>query len=319
MAMGLVLILTNSCSKQTDQGQQAQPPVLATVDLTNIKQTTANSGGDIASDGGATITARGVCWSTTQNPTIADSKTSDGTGTGTFTSAITGLTATTNYYVRAYATNSIATSYGNKLMFKTYTGTLSDNDGNVYNTETIGTQTWMAENMKSTKYRNGDFIGTTASATLDITSETTPKYQWAYEGNEDKETIYGRLYTWYAVTDSRSVCPTGWHMPSDAEWGTLINYSGGENAGDKLKETGIKHWLSPNTGATNESGFTALPSGMRYSNGTFNEFGSYGNWWSNTEHSLKDADGFGTGYTVDIVYSFFMSKYNAYAVRCLKD
>jgi uncharacterized protein (TIGR02145 family) len=318
----LVLILTNSCKKQTDQGQQEQPPVLVTVDLTGIKQTTANSGGNIASDGGATVTARGVCWSITQNPTTADTKTTDGTGTGTFISVITGLIPTTTYYVRAYATNSAATSYGEELSFKTYTGTVADIDGNIYNTETIGTQTWMAENLKTTKYSNGDLIGTTASATLDITSESTPKYQWIYDGNQTNLDTYGRLYTWYAVTDSRSVCPTGWHMPSDPEWGTLINYLGGASAGDKLKETGIKHWLSPNTGATNESGFTALPSGMRYNDGTngiFKEFGGYGNWWSTTEHSLTDANGFGTGYTFDDVYSFTQSKYNAYAVRCLKD
>lgn len=144
----------------------------------------------------------------------------------------------------------------------------------------------------------------------------------AYDGDESNAAIYGRLYTWYAVTDSRSVCPTGWHVPTDAEWHTLINYSGGANAGDNLRETGVKHWLSPNTGATNETGFTALPSGMRYNDGTngiFKEFGGYGNWWSTTEHNLTDADGFGTGYTFDDVYSFLQSKYNAYAVRCLKD
>jgi uncharacterized protein (TIGR02145 family) len=318
----LVLILTNSCKKQTDQGQQEQPPVLVTVDLSGIKPTTANSGGDIASDGGATVTARGVCWSTTQNPTTADTKTTDGTGTGFFISVITGLIPTTTYYVRAYATNSAATSYGKELSFKTYTGTIPDVDGNVYNTETIGTQIWMAENLKTTKYGNGDLIGTTTSATLDITGESTPKYQWIYDGNQNNLDTYGRLYTWYAVTDSRGVCPTGWHLPSDAEWNTLINYSGGANAGDKLKETGTIHWLSPNTGATNETGFTALPSGMRYNDGTngiFKEFGSYGDWWSTTEHSLTDADGFYTGYTLDDVSGFTQSKYNAYAVRCLKD
>jgi uncharacterized protein (TIGR02145 family) len=322
LVIGLIIILTSSCKKQTDQGQQGQPPALATGDMTNIKQTTANCAVIITSDGGTTVTARGVCWSTTQNPTIADSKTTDGTGTGTFTSAITGLTATTTYYVKAYATNSIATSYGNKLAFKTYTGTVPDVDGNVYNTETIGTQTWMVENLKTTKYFNGNLIGTTASATLDITSESTPKYQWIYDGNQTNLDTYGRLYTWYAVTDSRSVCPTGWHMPSYSEWNALISYSGVAIAGDKIKETGTKHWLSSNTGATNETGFTALPSGMRYNDGTngiFKEFGSYGNWWSTTEHGLTDATVFGTGYAFHDVYNSNQSKSNAYAVRCLKD
>jgi uncharacterized protein (TIGR02145 family) len=319
ISLGLILILTNSCKKQTDPEQQAIEPVLATVDLTSIKQTTANVGVNITSDGGAAVTARGVCWSTAQHPTIADSKTIDGTGTGTFTSAITGLTATTTYYVKAYATNSVATSYGNELIFKTFTGTVIDVESNVYNTITIGTQTWMAENMKTTRYSNGDLIGTTANLTEDITGESTPKYQWIFNGNQTNLDTYGRLYTWYAVTDSRAVCPTGWHMPSDAEWDILINYSGGANAGDKLKENGTKHWSSPNTGATNETGFTALPSGMRYNNGTFTEFGSNGNWWSTTEHNLTDADGFGTENDYDLAYSFSKSKSNAYAVRCLKD
>jgi len=113
--MGLELILTTSCKKQKDQ---RQPPVLATVIVSSITPNTANSGGNITSDGGATITARGVCWSTVQNPTIADTKTTDGTGAGTFTSAITGLTATTNYNVKAYATNNAGTSYGNELLLK---------------------------------------------------------------------------------------------------------------------------------------------------------------------------------------------------------
>src|SRR5688500_14669040 len=117
--------------------------------------------------------------------------------------------------------------------------TVTDIEGNVYHTVTIGTQVWMAENLKTTKYRNGDLIGTTIPATLDISSESAPKYQWAYNGEESIVATYGRLYTWYAVTDSRNVCPTGWHVPSDAEWTTLTTYLGGESvAGDKLKENG---------------------------------------------------------------------------------
>jgi uncharacterized protein (TIGR02145 family) len=314
----LLLILNISCKKASDQGQPAQAPALATGDLTNIKQTTANCGVIITSDGGAQITARGVSWSTTQNPTLNDSKTIDGTGTGTFTSALTGLTATTTYYLKAYATNSISTSYGNEVHFKTYTGIVTDIDGNVYDTETIGTQTWMAENMKTTKYNNGDLIGTTTPATLDISGQSTPEYQWVFDGNATNADTYGRLYTWYAVTDSRGICPTGWHMPANTEWGTLVNYLG-TGSGNKLREIGVKHWLSPNSGATNETGFGALPSGMRVNDGTFREFGGYGNWWSKTERSLTDADGYGTGNIYDEVYSFVQSKSNAYAVRCLAD
>jgi len=138
--------------------------------------------------------------------------------------------------------------------------TVTDVDGNVYHTVEIGTQVWMVENLKTTKYRNGDLIGTTTPATLDISSEATPKYQWAFEGNESNVNTYGRLYTWWAVTDIRGVCPTGWHVPTEDDWITLTTYLGGEDvAGGKLKEAGTTHWWAPNEGATNSSGFTALP------------------------------------------------------------
>ena len=162
--------------------------------------------------------------------------------------------------------------------------TVTDIDGNVYKTVSIGTQVWMKENLKVTRYSNGDIIGTTTPATLNVSGESGPKYEWAYNGDEDNVAVYGRLYTWFAVTDSRSVCPTGWHIPSDSEWTTLTTYLGGfKIAGGKLKETGHSHWQSPNTGATNETGFTALPGSYRSINGEFSHFGIYGGWWSSSE------------------------------------
>ena len=100
--------------------------------------------------------------------------------------------------------------------------TVTDIDGNVYHTITIGNQTWMAENLKTTKYRNGDAIGTT-TASKDTSTKSTPKYQWAYGGNEANVAKYGRLYTWYAATDTRNIAPAGWHVPTDAEWSILKN------------------------------------------------------------------------------------------------
>jgi uncharacterized protein (TIGR02145 family) len=317
LVMGIVLLLTSSCKKQTDQGTS---PVLITKILSALKPTTVNGGGNITDAGGATITARGVCWSTTQNPTIADSKTSDGTGTGSFTSIITGLTATTTYYVKAYATNSAGTGYGNEMSFKTFTGEVSDADGNVYNTMTIGTQTWMAENMKTTKYLNGDLIGTTSSPTLDITSESTPKYQWTYSGDPNNADAYGRLYTWYAIMDARKTCPAGWHLPSDTDWQALAAFLGGEgSAGGELKEVGLTHWQSPNREATNETGFGALPSGYRSMDGTYGEIYQYSPWWSTTEVSLTDSKFWATGYLDGTMFSGHYSKDYGYAVRCLKD
>jgi len=198
--------------------------------------------------------------------------------------------------------------------------TVTDIDGNTYRTVVIGTQTWMVGNLKTTRYRNGDSICTTNPATLDINPEVEPKYQWSYNGDESNVSTYGRLYTWYAVTDSRNVCPTGWHLPTDEEWTTLTTFLGGESvAGGKIKETGITHWPSSNTEATNESGFTALPSGYRDLNGEFSFIHSFGYWWSSTESTTIYAQ-------LRFVYSSFSNVYNGgsykqngFSVRCLQD
>jgi uncharacterized protein (TIGR02145 family) len=158
-------------------------------------------------------------------------------------------------------------------------GTMTDQDGNEYKTIVIGTQTWMAENLRTTKYRDGTAIPNITDKTA-WEALTTGAY-CNYNNTTSADTIatYGRLYNWYAATDSRNIAPAGWHVPTDAEWETLIYYLGGFRvAGGKMKETGTTHWISPNTGATNESGFTALPSGLRlgYIYGTFdNTFGVY--------------------------------------------
>ncbi|MGD0340092.1 MAG: FISUMP domain-containing protein [Bacteroidales bacterium] len=160
----------------------------------------------------------------------------------------------------------------------------TDADNNNYPVVKIGTQVWMAENLKTTKYSTGDLIGTTTPATLDISGLSAPKYQWAPAGDESNVTTYGRLYTWYSTTDNRNVCPTGWHVPTDAEWNVLETYLGGMSiAGAKLKETGTANWAVPNTGATNEIGFTALPAGIRYLNGPFSNLINSGYWWCSTD------------------------------------
>lgn len=215
------------------------------------------------------------------------------------------------------------------------TDIITDKDGNVYTSVTIGTQVWMVENLKTTKYRNGDLIGTTTTPTLNITGESTPKYQWAYDGNENNVAEYGRLYTWYVVTDSRNVCPTGWHVPTDAEWKTLTDYL--ENNGYGYEGSGIdiakslaakSGWTASATAGTvgndqasnNSSGFTALPGGNRYSSGPFGGVGEYGLWRSSTEY------GAGSSYTRVIRYennyverSEIAVKENGFSVRCVKD
>lgn len=198
--------------------------------------------------------------------------------------------------------------------------TVTDIDGNVYKTVKIGNQLWMAENLKTTRYRNGDLIGTTTPATLDISDQTTPKYQWAYAGNEDSVAIYGRLYTWYTITDSRNICPSEWHVITDAEWTTLANYFGGQStAGAKLKETGSSHWINTSTIVINSSGFTALPGGGRGSKGAFGGIGCYGAWWSSTESNDSTARYWNVYYNSNSLNKTNYHKNSGFSVRCVRD
>jgi uncharacterized protein (TIGR02145 family) len=248
------------------------------------------------------------------------SKTVDGSGTGSFTSAITDLQPGTTYYVRAYATNSIGTSYGEQQSFTTLatSGTVTDIDGNVYHFITIGTQTWMVESLKTTRYRDGTSI-----------PNVTDVSQWSnlqtgaycdYNNTSSNSITYGRLYNWYAFSNSRNIAPAGWHIPTDAEWTTLTDYLGGESvAGGKLKESGTTHWSSPNTSATNESGFTALPGGFRDVNGTFYNIGSHDYWWSASEYSSTTVWYRNVYYDNSIAYRRSYSKSAGFSVRCLRD
>ena len=309
-------------------------PTVTTTAVTAIAQNTATSGGNVTSDGGATVTARGVCWGTSANPTIDSSKTTNGTGTSSFTSSLTGLAENTTYYLRAYATNSSGTSYGNEISFKTLAnaggiifnpdltyGTMTDIEGNEYKTIAIGTQTWMAENLKTTKYRNGDpipnVIDNAAWAAL-----ATGAFCWYNNDAATYKATYGALYNWYAVADIRNIAPTGWHVPTNAEWTTLTDYLGGEGiAGGKLKESGSSHWYSPNYGATNITGFTALPGGYRYDSVGIFYYVEYNvHWWTSTARNASFAwyrALYYNGSNVDR-YSDFHEPYG-FSVRCVRD
>jgi uncharacterized protein (TIGR02145 family) len=302
------------CLKDGNQGT-AILPTLTTTSVSSITTSTATSGGYISADGGAAVTARGVCWSTTANPTISlSTKTLNGTGTGTFTSSIIGMNPNTTYYVKAYATNSAGTAYGTQLSFTTtvQSGTVTDTEGNIYNTVTIGTQTWMKENLKTTKYNDGTAIPLVTNGW----GTYTPAYCWYVNDAATYKATYGALYNWYTVNTGK-LCPDGWHVPSDAEWTTLINFLVGY--GGKLKETGTAHWLSPNTGATNETGFTALPGGYRYFNGSFSYVGSNGYWWSSTEEYQYYALYRYMSYNNDMVISSNYNKQSGFSVRCVRN
>jgi uncharacterized protein (TIGR02145 family) len=476
-------------------------PSVVTKSPETILANSANIGGIVTSDGGAPVTERGVCWSTEPNPVIANYFTSDGVGVGVYQSSMTGLTPGMTYFVRAYATNSFGTAYGNEVSFTTsladtinaiapggelirnsgfeifkegsdttstslkdiafwnidelaanlnggrwgtaglrtatlsskdttlyqviktigayeatytlsfsarsswnsqairsifsvsesdstlrtaidvkddtfaidvpnninttttqvytrvfvipansaYVGkklviefdnipfddgtdngwaeidnvslieaVVSDIDGNIYSSIVIGTQTWMAENLKTTKLRDGSTIplvtDNAAWAAL-----LTPGYRWFNNDEASYKATYGAMYNWSAVNTGK-LCPVGWHVPSINEWTILTDYLGGVSvAAGKLKESGISHWSSPNIGATNETGFTALPGGRVTDNGIFDCFGDYGLWWSSSEGTANDAwhlvlqnsSGSAGGYTYSVQ--------GGVSVRCLKN
>jgi uncharacterized protein (TIGR02145 family) len=273
----------------------ADPGILATLTTTAVSaiaETTAISGGNISNDGGTLITQRGVCCSTSPSPTTANTTIISGSGTGSFTSNLTSLTANTTYYVRAYATNSAGTAYGNEMSFTTTVGGggIVTNpgagvtfDGYTYSSIVLGNgQEWMAENLRSISYANGDPIPNVTDNTLwqILTTGACSHYN---NDSSQYENPYGKLYNWYTVADPRNVCPTGWHVPSDAEWTVLSDYLGGPGiAGGKMKSTGTAYWLTPNGEATNESGFSGLPGGHRYGDGAFQRIGELGFWWSST-------------------------------------
>ena len=159
---------------------------------------------------------------------------------------------------------------------------VTDGDGNIYSTITIGSQVWLDENLKATKYNDGTSIPNVTDNTT--WSGTTSGAYCDYSNTPAVSAIYGRLYNWYVVASAKNICPTGWHVPLDTEWTTLITFLGGESVlGGKLKEILTTHWLTPNTSATNETGFTGLPGGYRSDTGDFGLLENTGFFWSSTE------------------------------------
>lgn len=198
------------------------------------------------------------------------------------------------------------------------TATVTDFDGNFYHTVTIGTQVWLKENLKVTHYRNGDSI-----------QEITDQNNWYYlntgaycnyQNIATNSDTYGRLYNWFAVNDSRNICPDGWHIPTVAEWETLITYLGDSAlAGGEMKEAGTQHWLTPNTGATNNSGFTALPAGSRSTNGFFYQIYMLTVWWSSTELNSTNAHCYMILFNESYINRPEYYKQAGCSVRCIKD
>jgi len=220
-----------------------------------------------------------------------------------------------------------------KLMTQMAGGSVTDYDGNIYNTVKIGNQVWMAENLRVTHYPNGNTIANITDNTnwADLADNNTSAALCFYNNNANNEAItYGALYTYAAAIannwnydnkDGQGICPDGWHLPTDAEWTTLANYLGGTDiAGGKMKEKGTYHWVSPNTDATNESGFTTLPAGLRDRHtGVFQYLTNYGYWWSSTENNSISAYTRALSYNAANLTSHADDKSFGFAIRCVKD
>ena len=200
-------------------------------------------------------------------------------------------------------------------------GNMTDQEGNEYKTIVIGNQEWMAENLKTSIYRNGEAIATNLSNAEWENTINTQIGAWAFYNNDSLyDCPYGKLYNWFAVADPRHVCPTGWHEPTDGEWTILIEYLGGGSvAGGKMKSTGTQYWFEPNQDATNESGFSALSGGNRFVNGDFDEFGYYGEYWSSSEGGPFGAWQRTVDYNSGVAYQGNGSLQGGILVRCLRD
>jgi len=298
-------------------------PIVTTATVVNITSTSAQSGGEVTNDGNSAVTARGVCWGTSPGPTLTDSHTQDGDGTGQFTSYLAGLTPNTSYYVRSYATNSLGTAYGNEIDFTTGNNQIPcpgiptiTYEGQVYNTIQIGDQCWLKENLNVGTRINGNLVQTDNS--------NIEKY--CYDNLESNCGIYGGLYMWdelmqYSTQEGATgICPTGWHIPTDEEFTTLSDLLGGlEVAGGKMKESGTIHWSSPNTGASNESGFTGLPGGSHDNDGNFYSLGTDGFFWTSTQSNSTASWERALNYEDEAVFSYSNSKVYGFSVRCLKN
>lgn len=408
----VLVSLFTSCNKDRSL------PTVITNDVTGITATSAISGGIVQNDGGAQIVFKGICWSTTEEPTIENQKTIENTE-GTFMSNITNLQPATKYYVCAYATNSVGTSYGQVISFTTLgniplinnlsvinlkdksatincsinpgdlntivtfewgtttsygntvtvnqniengisetssssdlinlqpqttynfrvkvtndlgstysdnyqftTYAVTDADGNGYYSVTIGTQVWLTQDLKTTKYNDGTSIPNVTDATAWGSLVTGAYCNYNNSNDENLIRTYGRLYNWYAVNTGK-LAPEGWHVPTNNDFYALINYLGGDLvAGGKLKESGTSHWLAPNTGASNETSYSALPSGYRGSvDFPFQGMGSGVFYWSSYDPGIyiKYVNVIVLRHNDATAQMFVTSKPFGLAVRLIKD
>jgi len=295
-------------------------PILTTAVVTAVSDSVATCGGTIQNNGGKEVISRGVCWSTTKNPTLKNVYTIDGKGDGFFISTLQNLLPDVTYYLRAYATNAIGTGYGAERSFMVSKILIKDVDGNLYHVINIGSQAWLAENLQTTRLMDSTAIALVVDNSQWSSAKlVTSAYCWYGNNEQDNRYLYGALYNWYAV-GSGKLCPKGWKVPTDADWTVLSDYLGGSTlAGGKLKESSTNFWKKPNTGATNDYYFSAMPGGWRSPTGLYDNIGSFGYWWSSTTPQVNVANYRHIYYGNTSMTKGVVDQSYGLSVRCIKN
>ncbi|TFH28439.1 MAG: hypothetical protein E4H10_00355 [Bacteroidia bacterium] len=336
------LLSVHSCEKVDDQS-----PVIKTIAITSMEDGSYKISGTLTLLGTEEITEHGVCWNESGLPDIHGPSTKLGplSIAGEFSSIVPGLEGNKTYYFRAYVVANSVPIYGNEKAFITELGSdnrVSDVEGNIYRTVKIGEQTWMAENLKVTKYADGTPIPHVAAQEhwFELHREDLA-YCW-YDNLIALGYESGALYSWPAASrdlygsdlnpsEIQGVCPDGWHLPSDSEWDQLEMYLGmdpeeldkqdwrGTDEGGKLKPAGTRDWLSPNTGATGETGFNAQPGGYRHGSGAFIGMGTTARYWTATKNGYSYGWYRQMDYDNSAIGRDFQGVYRGHSVRCVKD
>ncbi|NVO09428.1 MAG: hypothetical protein HXX16_05650 [Bacteroidales bacterium] len=296
------------------------------VSIETVMATSVNVKYWIASTPPYLVDERGICYGTSSNPTNEGNHILvDWFSENYRTMLIENLTPSTTYYVRGYTKNESGIDYSPEVSFTTTEGEITDISGNKYQIKTIGTQIWITKNLETTKFNDGSDIPLIQDDLLWSSTSTSASCKY---------TDFGKLYNYYTVVDSRKLCPTGWHVPTDEDWKTLETFLGmsqsqadatglrGTDEGGKLKYKGISiydGWYFPNTGATNSSGFTALGAGYRSDNGAFNNDSKSANFWTSSEFDATSAWTRLLNYDNAQIIRLNIKKGYGFSVRCVKD
>lgn len=338
---GILLIYLIACDR-SEPGDDFQ---VTTGDVAIYSEGIYIFSGTLNSTGNGTITEHGFCYSVSKDPVLDETSIMLGPRNleGNFSKQVTNLSLNTTYYVKAFATVNSMTRYGEEKTFttpETLVPTVTDINNNIYHIVKIGDQTWMSENLRVVNYPDNSPIRLVEDQTVWYNFGLTDKaYTW-YD-NINSNYFYGALYTWPAAMNGsessenntshiQGVCPDGWHLPDDEEWKQLELYLGmseetvndknwrGTVEGGKMKQQGSGFWLSPNTGATNESGFNALPGGLRSGDGVFRYLGVSTRFWTSTKTGdfawIRGLDNNSSG-----IFRNTDGLYAGHSVRCIKD